>query len=79
MTLHGMLGVGKPQLAAEYVYRFVSEYDVVWWVSAEKRVTYRQKLAELAPKLGLATGAEYGQRLRAIRDSLRQGAPYARS
>ncbi|MEV7689136.1 FxSxx-COOH system tetratricopeptide repeat protein [Streptomyces bungoensis] len=78
LTLHGMSGVGKTQLAAEYVYRFGSEYDVVWWVNAEKRVTYRRGLAELAPKLGLQTGQEYGERLRAVRDSLRRGDPYAR-
>ncbi|WP_327431663.1 FxSxx-COOH system tetratricopeptide repeat protein [Streptomyces sp. NBC_01236] len=78
VTLHGMSGVGKTQLAAEYVYRFGSEYDVVWWVNAEKRVTYRRRLAELAPQLGLSTGAEYGERLRAVRDSLRRGDPYAR-
>ena len=78
LTLHGMSGVGKTQAAAEYVYRFGSEYDVVWWVNAEKRVTYRRLVAELAPKLGLSTGDEYGERLRAVRDSLRRGDPYAR-
>ena len=78
VTLHGMSGVGKTQLAAEYVYRFGSEYDVVWWVNAEKRVTYRRRLAELAPQLGLSTGAEYGERLRAVRDALRRGEPYGR-
>ncbi|MHC5262556.1 FxSxx-COOH system tetratricopeptide repeat protein [Streptomyces sp. UC4497] len=78
LTFHGMSGVGKTQLAAEYVYRFGSEYDVVWWVNAEKRVTYRRGLAELAPKLGLQTGQEYGERLRAVRDALRRGEPYGR-
>ncbi|MEU9289882.1 FxSxx-COOH system tetratricopeptide repeat protein [Streptomyces sp. NPDC048275] len=78
ITLHGMSGVGKTQLAAEYVYRFGSEYDVVWWVGAESRVTYRRRLAELAPQLELSTGPEYGERLRAVRDSLRRGDPYSR-
>ncbi|WP_316783789.1 FxSxx-COOH system tetratricopeptide repeat protein [Streptomyces sasae] len=78
LTLHGMPGVGKTQLAAEYVYRFGSEYDVVWWVNAESRVTYRRLLAELAPKLGLSTGDEYGERLRVLRDSLRRGNPFSR-
>ncbi|MFE7237988.1 FxSxx-COOH system tetratricopeptide repeat protein [Streptomyces sp. NPDC057582] len=77
VTLHGMSGVGKTQLAAEYVYRFGSEYDVVWWVPADRRALYRQKLAELAPELGLPTGAEYGERLRAVRDSLRRGEPHS--
>ncbi|MFD1657842.1 FxSxx-COOH system tetratricopeptide repeat protein [Streptomyces caeni] len=78
VTMHGMSGVGKTQLAAEYVYRFGSEYDVVWWVNAENRVSYRRLLAELAPRLGLETGQEYGERLRAVRDSLRRGVPFAR-
>ncbi|MFI1732968.1 FxSxx-COOH system tetratricopeptide repeat protein [Streptomyces acidicola] len=78
VTLYGMPGVGKTQLAAEYAHRFGSEYDVVWWVNAGKRTTFRQGLAELAPRLELSTGAEYGERLRAVRDSLRHGDPYAR-
>ncbi|MGW7244353.1 FxSxx-COOH system tetratricopeptide repeat protein [Streptomyces sp. NPDC054804] len=78
LTLHGMPGVGKTQMAAEYVYRFGSEYDVVWWVNAESRVTYRRALAELSARLGLSTGDEYGERLRAVRDSLRRGNPYSR-
>ncbi|MFJ9728626.1 FxSxx-COOH system tetratricopeptide repeat protein [Streptomyces sp. NPDC101209] len=78
LALYGMSGVGKTQLAAEYVYRFSSEYDVVWWINAEKRVSYRRQLAELAPKLGLSTGAEYGERLRAVRDALRRGEPFSR-
>ncbi|MFC8538672.1 FxSxx-COOH system tetratricopeptide repeat protein [Streptomyces sp. NPDC057249] len=76
VTLHGMSGVGKTQLAAEYVYRFGSDYDVVWWVPADRRALFRQKLAELAPELGLSTGPEYGERLRAVRDSLRRGDPH---
>ncbi|MEU3222196.1 FxSxx-COOH system tetratricopeptide repeat protein [Streptomyces sp. NPDC006976] len=78
VVLHGMPGIGKTQLAAEYVYRFGSEYDVVWWVPADRRSGYRQKLAELAPVLGLSTGVEYGERLRAVREALGRGEPYAR-
>ncbi|MFJ9709219.1 FxSxx-COOH system tetratricopeptide repeat protein [Streptomyces sp. NPDC101234] len=78
LTLFGMSGVGKTQLAAEYVYRFGSEYDVVWWVDAESRGTCRRLLAELAPRLGLSTGYEYAERLRAVREALRRGEPYSR-
>ncbi|MFG2672095.1 FxSxx-COOH system tetratricopeptide repeat protein [Streptomyces sp. NPDC048445] len=78
VTLSGMPGVGKTQLAAEYVHRFGFEYDVVWWVPADRRAATRQKLAELAPELGLSTGPEYGERLRAVHESLRRGEPYER-
>ncbi|OAH13517.1 FxSxx-COOH system tetratricopeptide repeat protein [Streptomyces jeddahensis] len=77
-ALHGPPGVGKTQLAAEYAHRFGSEYDVVWWISADRRGACRQRLAELAPELGLTTGVEYGERLRAARHALRRGDPYSR-
>ncbi|MGQ4487808.1 FxSxx-COOH system tetratricopeptide repeat protein [Streptomyces sp. SAS_281] len=76
VVLHGMPGIGKTQLAAEYVYRFGSDYEVVWWVPADRRAHYRQRLAELAPALGLSTGDEYGERLRAVREALGRGEPY---
>ncbi|NUS12157.1 MAG: tetratricopeptide repeat protein [Streptomyces sp.] len=78
VTLFGLSGVGKTHIATEYVYRFGPEYDVVWWVRAAERGTLREKLAGLAPALGLVTGREYGERLRAVRDALRRGDPYAR-
>lgn len=57
VTLLGLSGVGKTQVATEYAYRFASEYDVVWWVPAEDRPTLRERLADLAPALGLPRGA----------------------
>lgn len=78
VALFGLSGVGKTHIATEYVYRFGPEYDVVWWVRAAERGTLREKLAGLAPALGLVTGREYGERLRAVRDALRRGEPYRR-
>ncbi|WP_335977216.1 FxSxx-COOH system tetratricopeptide repeat protein [Streptomyces sp. CA2R106] len=77
-TLIGLSGVGKTHVATEFVHRFAAEYDVVWWVPAGERGTLREHLAGLAPVLGLVTGREYGERLRAVRDALRRGDPYAR-
>ncbi|SOD60775.1 NB-ARC domain-containing protein [Streptomyces zhaozhouensis] len=78
VTLLGLSGVGKTQVAAEYVWRFSSAYDLVWWVPADQRGTLRQRLAELAPALDLTTGHEYGERLRAVGDALRRGDPHSR-
>ena len=49
-ALHGFGGVGKTQLAIEYVYRYASEYDLVWWLSAELPSQVRAPLGE---RLGL--------------------------
>jgi tetratricopeptide (TPR) repeat protein len=78
VTLHGLTGVGKTHLATEYAHLFGSEYDVVWWVRAAERGTLREKLAGLAPALGLVTGSAYGERLRAVHNALRRGEPYTR-
>jgi len=78
VTLCGLSGVGKTQLAAEYAYRFAYGYHVVWWISAGNRAAFRQGLADLAPALGLPTGTDYGERLRAVREALRRGDPYPR-
>jgi tetratricopeptide (TPR) repeat protein len=53
LTLTGIGGVGKTQLAAEYVYRFRDEYDVIWWVPAEHTPPLRASLAALGTRLNL--------------------------
>ncbi|MFD8280826.1 FxSxx-COOH system tetratricopeptide repeat protein [Streptomyces solisilvae] len=76
-ALLGPPGIGKTQLAAEYAHRFGPEYDIVWWARADGRTAARERLAELAPALGLSGGG-FGERVRAVHDALRRGRPYAR-
>lgn len=77
-ALVGMSGIGKTQLAAEYAHRFSPDYDVVWWVNSDQRGTQRDRFGELAPALGLRSGSEPGERIRAVRDALRRGDPHSR-
>jgi tetratricopeptide (TPR) repeat protein len=77
-AIHGMGGVGKTQLAIEYAYRHQSEYDVVWWIPAERPGQIGQALVELAQRLGLVTSAEANIAGPAVREALREGRPYSR-
>jgi tetratricopeptide (TPR) repeat protein len=76
-TLHGMGGVGKSLLAVEYLYRRMADYDVVWWISAERTAQISLSLVELAPRLGLPTGSDVSSTVTSVLEALRIGVPYA--
>lgn len=45
VSLHGLPGVGKTQLAAEYVHRFGLHYEAVIWVTSDNRIKLSDGLA----------------------------------
>jgi tetratricopeptide (TPR) repeat protein len=78
VTLHGMGGIGKTQIAVEYVCRQMHDYDVVWWIQASNAVQIRAGLTELAHALGLPGAAESSTAIPAVLEALRRGRPYRR-
>ncbi|HET8657950.1 MAG TPA: FxSxx-COOH system tetratricopeptide repeat protein [Micromonosporaceae bacterium] len=74
--LRAMGGVGKSQIAIEYVHRHGAEYDVVWWVPSEQPAQILASLIELGERLGLGAGKEVTAASR-VRDALRAGSPYS--
>ncbi len=77
-TLHGMGGVGKSQLATEYIYRHLSDFDIIWWIPAERTVQISSALVELGARLGLEVGTEATVAVRQVVEALRIGNPYER-
>ncbi|GGR21490.1 FxSxx-COOH system tetratricopeptide repeat protein [Streptomyces netropsis] len=75
-ALHGMGGVGKSQLAIEYIYRHSHEYNVIWWIPAEQESLILGALSELARRLGLDVGPQANTTVPAVREALRSGKPY---
>jgi tetratricopeptide (TPR) repeat protein len=50
-AIHGLGGIGKTSLAAEYAHRYASDHAGVWWAPAEQRTLLIASLAALAGRL----------------------------
>jgi tetratricopeptide (TPR) repeat protein len=77
-ALHGMGGIGKTQMAVEYIYRHLQDYDIVWWIQATRPTQIRTSLTELAQHLRLPGADEAITAIPAVREALRLGRPYRR-
>ncbi len=77
-AMYGLGGIGKSQLAIEYVYRHQADYDVVCWVPSEHTPGIVNTLSHLAGRLGLDDGGDAGAGVAQALDSLRRGVPYSR-
>jgi len=70
-SVHGLGGVGKTQLAAEYAYAHAGDYDLVWWIAAEEPASIPDQFAALAARLGLDAAAEPDVLRDQVHDALR--------
>ncbi|MBO4258305.1 FxSxx-COOH system tetratricopeptide repeat protein [Streptomyces griseorubiginosus] len=70
--LYGLGGIGKTQIAQEYVHRYGSQYDLVHWIPAEQPNRIPQLLAELGLELGVP-GDTVDERAQATMNALKSG------
>ncbi|SEF89170.1 Tetratricopeptide repeat-containing protein [Actinacidiphila yanglinensis] len=77
-ALHGLGGVGKSQIAIEYIYRHASEYDVVWWIPAERPEQIKQSLSQLGPLIGMDSASKSSELVANTLEALSSGTPYHR-
>ncbi|MEU7865922.1 FxSxx-COOH system tetratricopeptide repeat protein [Dactylosporangium sp. NPDC049140] len=75
---HSLGGTGKTQLALEYMHRYASEYDLVWWVPAEQTAPMRVALAGLARALKVRESPDLNRTLQVLRETLERGSPHRR-
>jgi tetratricopeptide (TPR) repeat protein len=77
-ALHGMGGVGKSHLAIQYVYLHQDEFNLIWWIPAERSAQIGAAMVELAQRMGLAAGPDVGSARAAVLEALRLGQPFDR-
>ena len=77
-ALYGLGGVGKTQVALEYVHRFSADYDLVWWISAEDTGNVVASLAELGARIGAPGGEDINVASQEAVQMLARGAPTKR-
>ncbi|MFC6014991.1 FxSxx-COOH system tetratricopeptide repeat protein [Plantactinospora solaniradicis] len=70
LTLTGIAGVGKSQIAVEYAHRFAADYDAVWWISAAQASMARAGLVDLADELRVPDTETADDRIRLLLDVL---------
>jgi tetratricopeptide (TPR) repeat protein len=61
LVLRGIGGVGKTQLATEYIHLHADEYELVWWIPSAELAQARAAFAVLADRLGLPRSWDLAQ------------------
>ncbi|KAK4063147.1 hypothetical protein Trihar35433_8942 [Trichoderma harzianum] len=54
ITLNGLGGIGKSQIAREYAYRWKAQYGIILWIESETALSLDQSLRKAAVELKLA-------------------------
>ncbi len=76
-ALHGAGGVGKSQLVIEYVYLHQQDFDLIWWIPAERPAQIQNSLGDLAARLNLDVPSTANTAVPAVLEALRIGRPYS--
>ncbi|MFC0528943.1 FxSxx-COOH system tetratricopeptide repeat protein [Phytohabitans kaempferiae] len=73
LILYGLGGVGKTQLAVEYLHRHADKYDLVWWITAEERSQATASLAALGERQDWPISRDMGQTVSMVLSRLEAG------
>jgi tetratricopeptide (TPR) repeat protein len=64
--ISGMGGVGKTELASEYIHRYRDKYEIIWWIRAEHTDRIRDAVVRLGQRLEVRPAGTEGGRDRTI-------------
>ncbi|HTR93369.1 MAG TPA: FxSxx-COOH system tetratricopeptide repeat protein [Trebonia sp.] len=65
-VISGMGGIGKTELATEYIHRNINTYEIIWWIRAEHQDRVREALVRLGQRLQLRQATSDSARDRTV-------------
>jgi tetratricopeptide (TPR) repeat protein len=75
-VIYGMGGIGKTELATEYIHRNIDAYQIIWWIRAEHQDRVRDALVKLGQRLELrqaTTDSARDRTVAAVLETLQSG------
>lgn len=74
-VISGMGGIGKTEIATEYIHLHRDQYDIVWWIRAEHHDRVRDALVSLGERLDLrlVTSGGRDRAIAAVLEALESG------
>ena len=71
-VLYGLGGIGKTQIALEYIYKYHYEYDIIWWLKSENTASLLSDYINLSKQIDIEENSDQRLAVQKVRHWLNQ-------